>query len=199
MNADQPFRIALIATFAMIFGIALSGRLRARTDERLDRRQEGLFMLVTLRFVGLVMWVGIIAYMIHPSSMAWSAVPLPEWARWAGLGVAAMSGGLLAWTLRSIGTNLTDTVVTRKVHSLVTHGPYRWVRHPFYDSVGLSVLASGLMMANGFILLAGGVLFCLFTFRTSREEAHLLARFGDPYRAYVARTGRFLPRRMAPM
>ena len=30
--------------------------------------------------------------------------------------------------------------------------------------------------------------------RTPREERMLLARFGDDYRAYMARTGRYLPR-----
>ena len=41
--------------------------------------------------------------------------------------------GLLVWTFRCLGKNLTDTVVTRQEHTLVMQGPYRWVRHPFYD------------------------------------------------------------------
>ncbi len=195
MGSDQTFRAVLIVTLVSVFLIAVSGRLRARTNEKLDRRQEGLFMLVTLRTVGLVLWVAVIVYAIDPASMAWSAVPLPEWVRWAGLPVAAVAVGLLAWTLRSLGKNLTDTVVTRREHSLVTRGPYRFVRHPFYDSVALTVLAAGLMMANGFVLSAGGLFICLFIVRTRKEEENLLARFGDPYRTYVERTGRFLPRR----
>ncbi len=46
-------------------------------------------------------------------------------------------------TLRSLGKNLTDTVVTRRAHTLVTSAPYRWVRHPFYDALALAVLAVG--------------------------------------------------------
>jgi len=49
-----------------------------------------------------------------------------------------LGGGLLIWTLRTLGANLTDTVITRKEHTLVTSGPYRWVPHPFYDAVGLA-------------------------------------------------------------
>jgi protein-S-isoprenylcysteine O-methyltransferase Ste14 len=30
--------------------------------------------------------------------------------------------------------------------------------------------------------------------RTPAEEANLIAKFGDEYRAYMRRTGRFLPR-----
>jgi protein-S-isoprenylcysteine O-methyltransferase Ste14 len=98
------------------------------------------------------------------------------------------------WTLRSLGPNLTDTVVTRKAHSLVTNGPYHFVRHPFYDSAAVLVLASALMAANWFILLTGTFVFVLLAVRTSVEERNLLARFGESYRSYRDATGRFLPR-----
>jgi protein-S-isoprenylcysteine O-methyltransferase Ste14 len=34
----------------------------------------------------------------------------------------------------------------------------------------------------------------LIVVRTTREEEKLVARFGESYRAYMARTGRFLPK-----
>ena len=98
-------------------------------------------------------------------------------------------------TLRSLGTNLTDTVVTRKSHTLVTRGPYRWVRHPFYIAMALFILAMGLLAANWFILISGAVVFILLGIRSATEEAHLLERFGEPYREYRESTGRFLPKR----
>ena len=101
--------------------------------------------------------------------------------------------GLLFWTFRSLGSNLTDTVVTRREHSLVTHGPYRWVRHPLYDSAALLIVASFLVTSNWFLLLTGGLVLVLLVVRTRTEEEKLLARFGDPYRRYRERTGRFLP------
>jgi protein-S-isoprenylcysteine O-methyltransferase Ste14 len=85
-------------------------------------------------------------------------------------------------------------VVTRREHTLVTAGPYALVRHPFYDSVALCVLANALAAANWFLFLTGGLAFVLIIVRTQKEEEKLLARFGDPYRAYMERTGRFLPR-----
>ena len=60
--------------------------------------------------------------------------------------------------------------------------------------MALTLLAAGLIMANGFVLGAGSLFFCLFIVRTRKEEENLLARFGDPYRNYMERTGRFLPR-----
>jgi protein-S-isoprenylcysteine O-methyltransferase Ste14 len=84
--------------------------------------------------------------------------------------------------------------VTRKEHTLVTTGPYRWVRHPLYSSAALAILANSLVAANWFFLATGGVMFLLLVIRTRKEEENLLARFGDAYRKYMQRTGRFIPR-----
>ena len=51
-----------------------------------------------------------------------------------------MGGSLIVWAFQSLGSNLTDTVVTRRQHTLITHGPYRWVRHPFYDAMACSIV-----------------------------------------------------------
>ena len=195
MDHDQTFRLILIVGFLILFPIALYYRIKSQASgEKLDRRQEGLFILFTLRPVGISSMLGVIAFMVNPAWMGWSSVDLPAWMRWTGVGLGAFAGGLLVWTFRSLGKNLTDTVVTRKTHSLVKAGPYRWVRHPFYDSTALFVLANSLVAANWFILLAGGLLVVLMVIRTQKEEENLLARFGDAYQTYMEQTGRFLPR-----
>ena len=51
-----------------------------------------------------------------------------------------------------------------------------------------------LMQAIGALLGAALVGFVLLAVRSVREEANLEARFGDAYREYRRRTGRFLPR-----
>jgi protein-S-isoprenylcysteine O-methyltransferase Ste14 len=195
MDYDQPFRIALIIGALIVFPIMAYHRLRSQaTREKLDRRQEGRFIVFTLRPLGVAAMLGLLAFMMNPVWMAWSSVRLPVWLRWAGVGVGVVAGGLLIWTVRTLGPNLTDTVVTRKEHTLVTTGPYRWVRHPFYDAAGLAILANSLVAANWFLFLTGGLAFILMIVRTGIEERHLLARFGDSYRAYAEQTGRFLLR-----
>jgi len=44
------------------------------------------------------------------------------------------------------------------------------------------------------VSLAGLVVFAILAARSRTEEEKLLERFGEPYRAYQTRTGRFLPR-----
>ena len=101
---------------------------------------------------------------------------------------------LIYWVFSSLGKNVTPTVVTRREHTLVTHGPYRWVRHPLYTVAFTLFVGFALLAANWFllvVLLFGAVVLAQ---RTTIEEAQLVERFGDDYRRYMQAPGRYLPR-----
>jgi protein-S-isoprenylcysteine O-methyltransferase Ste14 len=51
-----------------------------------------------------------------------------------------------------------------------------------------------LAAANWFIFVSGGLAILLMAIRSRKEEENLIARFGDDYRRYRERTGRFVPR-----
>jgi protein-S-isoprenylcysteine O-methyltransferase Ste14 len=195
MNHDPMFRTVLIVVFLVVLPIGIYHRFKSQaTREKLDRRQEGRFILATLRPAGALFWLGLLAWMIDPDSLRWSSLSVPLWVRWTGAGALASGGTLLVWTFRSLGPNLTDTVVTRRKHTLVLHGPYGWIRHPLYASAALFTVGISLMVANWFLLATGVVVLCLLIIRTRTEEENLVARFGDGYRKYMEATGRFLPR-----
>jgi protein-S-isoprenylcysteine O-methyltransferase Ste14 len=194
MNADDTFRHVLWACLLVLLCIGLFHRIKARTGEPLDRRQEGLFTLIALRILALANLICVGAYLFKASSVDLGAVPLPLWLRWLGVGLWCLTCLLLFWTLRSLGKNLTDTVVTRKQATLVSHGPYQWVRHPFYVCAALMVVALSLIAANAIFLIIGSAMVGLLALRTRVEEANLLARFGADYQNYMDRTGRFFPR-----
>jgi protein-S-isoprenylcysteine O-methyltransferase Ste14 len=197
MTDESAFRLIAIISIVLTLPIGLYHRIRSQaTREKLARREEGIVIMIGLRLCGLLALIALAAYLIDPSWMGWASVPLPRWLRWIGgcLAVLALPP-LLFWTFHSLGKNLTDTVVTRREHTLVTHGPYRWVRHPFYDVVLLGVVSMSLLTANWLLALSGLTAFAMIVVRTRIEEEKLVDRFGDEYRAYMARTGRFLPRR----
>ena len=195
MADDQTFRLILILGMAAVLPVGIYHRVRSKASrEKLDRRQEGLFILLTLRPIGLAGMCGLLTFLASPARMTWSSVPLPVWLRWAGVGIGIAGGVLLIWTLRNLGTNITDTVVTRRRHTLVTTGPYQFVRHPFYVASALAYAANALATANWFLALMGGLAMALLVLRTTIEEAHLINRFGDDYARYMEQTGRFFPR-----
>jgi protein-S-isoprenylcysteine O-methyltransferase Ste14 len=195
MTDDAPFRIVLPIVLGAVMPIAAYFRIRAHgTGEKLDRLQEGWFLLIAIRLCAVPLLASVILFVIDPALMAWSALPLPGWARWAGAALGATLPALIYWTFSNLGKNLTDTVVTRREHTLVTTGPYRWVRHPFYLVILLVVVVITLLMANWLVLFAGLTVFTLLAIRVRREEAKLAERFGDQYRNYVARTGAFFPK-----
>jgi protein-S-isoprenylcysteine O-methyltransferase Ste14 len=191
---DDLARTILLVGFVVVAPIGIYYRLRSRTDEKLDRRQEGWFILLSLRLLALAFMAGLIAFLVKPSAMSWASFNLPSWLRWSGVGLAAAASGLVIWTFRTLGHNLTDTVVTRRDATLVIDGPYRWVRHPFYLAFAIGVIANTLVTANAFLAMTGIAAFLVIVSRTSIEEQKLVERFGADYLDYMRRTGRFLPR-----
>jgi protein-S-isoprenylcysteine O-methyltransferase Ste14 len=191
---EQPIRIALLALSLVFMPMGLYYRIASHTGEKIDRWQEGAVILFGLRLAAGVLFAGGLAWMIEPHWMAWSGLPLPAWLRWLGVIVAVGAALLFWWTARCLGKNLTDTVVTRIDHALVTSGPYRWVRHPFYVAFFAGVAGTSLAMANWFVMLAGGVTSAFLVARTGTEEQKLIERFGDDYRRFISNTGRFWPR-----
>jgi protein-S-isoprenylcysteine O-methyltransferase Ste14 len=195
MTNESTFRALALANIAVCLPIGLYHRIRsAAGGERLSRREEGIPVMVGLRSCGVLAWVLFAAYLLDPAWVSWSSLSLPAWSRLVGAGLGLVVVPiLLFWTFHSLGKNLTDTVVTRRDHSLVTHGPYRWVRHPFYVVVFLWGLSMSLLIANWLLALLGLAAVTMLVIRTRVEEARLAERFGDEYRAYTRRTGRFFP------
>ena len=196
MSIESIFRIVVIWLFLSGTSISLYYRRKANraSGEAISLRKEGWPVLVALRLSGLGLWVSVIAYMLNPGWVSWASIPFPTWARWGAVVLAVVAWALTVWMFRSLGNNITPTVVTRQEHKLVTSGPYRWIRHPLYTFATFFYISLGLIAANWLIPLIAGLGFVLLAVRTPNEEQKLIEKFGDEYRRYMDRTGRFLPR-----
>lgn len=191
----DPFRWTIVAFFLAGLCVGIYHRARAHwAGGRVSHREEGAAMFLAIRLSALVGMVGSLTWFFRPRSMAWSSLPLPDAIRWIGLPLAVATLAFVTWTMHTLGANLTDTVVTREKHTLITGGPYRWVRHPFYLAVLMLAATVTLLAANWFFAAIGGWVFTLLAIRSGKEEALLHARFGADYERYRQHTGRFAPR-----
>ncbi len=192
---DTVFHTLLVIFFVAVIGMRLYYHRLARTWERSNRAPEGRVVVYTRLFAGIPLILVTFAYLFRPRVLAWASFSLPVEARWLGAALCAASVPALWWVQQHLGRNFSGELRLRSDHTLVTTGPYRYVRHPMY-TVFLTLLTGFLLLsANWFI--GGGslaVVIVILIFRTGREEDMLLEAFGEQYQAYLNRTGRFLPR-----
>ena len=193
-NVITP-RAAIVWMGVAFFAVGLYHRIRSQqSGERLDRTKEGWFLLIGLRLAGVSTLVLTVALISNPARFPWAAIAFPGWVRWCGVICFALAEFWLVWMFRSLGRNLTDTVVARAGSTFVDSGPYRYVRNPMYTGVPMLGLSLGLALETWLLPVAYALVFMFLAIRTPIEERYLIERFGERYREYMTRTGRFLPR-----
>ena len=187
-----------LAATILVTGMSISGYYRRKADketgESVPRKADGNVMMTAIRIGGLILWLSPLIYLINPNWMAWSKIGLPEPVRWLGVGIGILCTLGIYWLFSSIGSGITPTSTTREEHKLVTGGIYRFIRHPLYTFGSSFIVSFGMMADNWFIAMFGVLAFILMAIRTPKEEANLIEKFGDEYREYMKRTGRFLPK-----
>ena len=193
---ETIFRI--LAALILFTAIGISSYFRRKADresgEKISRRVDGTVFMNIVKIGGLVLWLSPLMYLINPAWMAWSKLGLPEWVRWLGVGLGIVCTLGIYWLFSTIRSGITPTSATRKEHKLVTRGPYRWVRQPLYTVGSSMFIALGMMADNWFIITLGVLAFIAMASRTPKEEANLIEKFGDEYREYMNRTGRYFPK-----
>lgn len=75
-----------------------------------------------------------------------------------------------------------------------TRGMYAVIRHPQYASLSAAGIGLAIMWPRFLTLVLLAAMLFLYDLLARDEERRMLARFGDSYRAYMGRTGMFLPR-----
>lgn len=80
-------------------------------------------------------------------------------------------------------------------HRLTQTGPYRFVRHPLYIGSFLIGLGVSTMLGSWVVPVLFTITYvAMYLPKGIREDRWLLSRYGDEYRAYVARVGAVFPR-----
>ena len=114
-------------------------------------------------------------------------------ARFIGLSFAVLGIVLTAWAVASLIQHNTTVMPDRRSDTLVTSGPYRFMRNPIYLGETFMLLGAAEVTKNiWFAAAAAGFAVSVTMLQILSEERHLEARFGDAYRTYKAATRRWI-------
>lgn len=133
----------------------------------------------TKRFDRVFMAVFVPLVFVHPVLAGvdvvryrWSSMPM--WTVLVGAVLFAFSMVLIGWVLATNRhAESTVRIQTDRGHTVVTSGPYRFVRHPMYTGAIVMYVATSLVWGSVYALGLSAVIAALFIWRTAMEDRTL--------------------------
>lgn len=189
---EIQFKFILAVFLLMSTGIRLYYQRNRRGFEtaiiKHEMREKVFIVLFGLGLIPVIFYL--LTSRLKPFSFS-----LPARVRWLGGGLILAGNLLFIWSHRALGRNWTPFLEIRKGHTLVTNGPYRFVRHPMYLAffligIGVSLLSANWIVALSYMLPMTN----MYLFRISDEEKMMEEQFGKKYKEYMQNTGRLIPK-----
>ncbi|NND62436.1 MAG: isoprenylcysteine carboxylmethyltransferase family protein [Flavobacteriaceae bacterium] len=106
-----------------------------------------------------------------------------------GFGLLVILFGII-----NLNENLSPFPTPKRNATLISHGIYKYVRHPIYSGLIISMFSYALVSESIFRIISATLLLLVFYFKSDYEEKKLVERF-DEYDDYKKVTGRFFPKR----
>ena len=133
----------------------------------------------------LIVWI-VDSFFLRTSTFLSDHIPL--YIRLVFLGLALATAAYLSMSGHdAVGREQRGTEV-------VSGGAFRYVRHPLYSACLLFYLGLSVSTASIFSLAFFVVIFVFYNYIASYEERWLDEKFGEEYRRYRKRTGKWVPR-----
>jgi len=158
--------LAILAVNAAILPAELIAE-RGRPRENVKRWDKVLAAVIHIPFLGVPIVAGL------DQRFGWSAEMAPA-LHLGGLAGIALGQGLFSWAMAS--NRFFSTLVRIQAdrgHTVATGGPYRYVRHPGYVGMVVSLLGTTLALGSAWAILPAGLAACLLVVRTALEDRTL--------------------------
>lgn len=200
MISETSYRIAFFALLFMLLAMRVYFMVKVHrsggwiTPDDQAIRREGRSSVI----LRLVLFFALIAFLVmYFLGVVWIDVfffPLPVWLRWAGFILGIFSVMFWIWTQIHLDIQWSAQLQLKQDHYLVTTGPYSYIRHPLYLAMMGWGVAVALLTANWIFVAISILVLAGVIGRIPKEEQMLIENFGDEYKAYMQRTGRFFPK-----
>ena len=124
--------------------------------------------------------------LLWPGGRIWPVV--------TGLTLIVACVAIRAWSIITLGRFFQYSIRIQSGHTVVTTGPYRFVRHPSYTGLSLGVAGYALACGDVWSLLAAAALAGVgLTVRIRVEERQLTESLGADYATFAAHHKRLIP------
>lgn len=160
-------------------------------DFIVEKKSAGDILLLIFDGIGMILPL----IYVFSTWLDFADYAMPEWVGW--IGVVLFMGAILMlyFSHANLGSNWSPVLGIKEKHTLITHGIYKYFRHPMYAAHLLWAIAQILMLHNwiagfSFIVVMGPH----YLLRVKKEEQMMIDQFGDKYREYMKSTGRILPK-----
>jgi protein-S-isoprenylcysteine O-methyltransferase Ste14 len=161
--------------------------------KKFKESKKKMATMIVLFVVAQIWVIGSFIYIVMPESMNWTLMAVPRWARWLGM-IIAVSGMVLEFSTQIyLGRNYSTTLHIAEEQTLITAGPYRYMRHPMYTALIVVGVGLGLLSSSWYFLLPFLATMVVVVFRIPKEEGAMIEKFGERYIEYSQETGRFFP------
>lgn len=124
------------------------------------------------------------AFLISSIIVSHSSLIANSYIKYIGIFLNLLTYPLVIASLISLNNKFT---ILPEAHSLVSHGIYKYLRHPLYFSYILSLISNLFLFKGVFVILVNVILILLFIIRAKIEEK-LLTEYIDGYEDYKNRT-----------
>ncbi len=194
---DDFYHYAMLAIVGVTVGIRLGCDLNEGTRFHFlpQDRETSIPALAMTGVLGILCILQVVFGVVpFPIQVA---APADEYARLVGLVTSVLAGVMITWPRlmrhrRKVWTSPYVSPLRIHGHVLVTWGPYRYIRHPFYGGVILAFVGINLTMLSWLLLLAPVVAVAIAS-GLADEEDLLRKAYGSAYDTYASRTWRLLP------
>jgi protein-S-isoprenylcysteine O-methyltransferase Ste14 len=128
MDIELVCKITLITVYSLFSIIRIEYYLRTKKAGHItvieERKKYPVWLSVFICYTVFTFFI----YILFPQALAWAALRLPLWSRSIGILLGLTALLWFIWIHRSLGSNLSFRLQIKESQTLVTDGPYRWIR-----------------------------------------------------------------------
>ena len=184
--------VSTILTFWFYVASAGPARLSQRIGAEAAYRRCTVYRVLSGVFMTIA-GAAYVVYAFHP--LPWALAGRFPWPYWVSAVIAVViaipSGVVWVRGMKDAGE---ETMVLKESHAMYG-GIYRRIRHPQAAGEVWYWWVFAFFCNSPFLAIYSIVWLPLFHGMSRAEERDLLIRYGDEYRAYMERTGMYLPKR----